>query len=152
MWDLISKIIPTPVIVGLLVWGLISAIFLQPLVEERQANITYIPQCKAGKLPQVALRQTPRNKTPDDETETVQPPMAVQIVSELRNIFKRDDEAYTTLRYANMDSCSCSVGVAYERSFWPSLGNVMSFGLFEPRSIKFLEVRVAQIKASGICG
>lgn len=154
MWELISKLIPAPVIMGLLIWGLICAIFLQPKIEQRRADLTYVPMCEAGHLPHV--RSAPQTTQPTDglaENSDPQTPVGLQIATELRNIFRNDNEdTYVDLRYGSVDACRCSVGVAYDRRFWPSLANVMLLGWYQPRSIAHFEVEVAKIKSSGICG
>lgn len=151
MWDLLSKLIPVPVIAGILIWGLVCTIFLQPVIEQRRADISYIPMCKSGKLPVTKLSGS---QQPEGEVSaSIEKPLGLQIASELRGLLRDEDErTYAAIRYSGEDSCSCAVNVAYERHFWSSLSNIMLLGFYTPRTIAHFEVAVSKVKSSGICG
>lgn len=153
MWELLAKIFPPQLIVGTLIYALVCAIWLQPLIEGRMANITYIPQCEAGELPDVgapARLSNPADALPD--TPDAQTPATVLILRELRGVFSSDAAIYAPARYGSGEECACAVGTAFERSFWRSLAHVMTLRVYTPLVIEHFDIRVAQVRASGLCG
>jgi hypothetical protein len=153
MLDIIAKIIPPPLLLGLLLYGLVCFVWLQPVTEERMA-VAYVAQCEAGTLPDIKVpRQEPQSQREGDVSlPAVELPLSLQIISELKNIF-RDDAASVALPYESGGSaCSCAVAHAFDRVFWPSLFYVASLKTYLPRPIQHFDQYVGRELGSGTCG
>lgn len=154
MWELISRL-PAPILLSVFAWGAVCLIWLQPLVETRKAQTTYVPMCRAGHLPKISNADTGQdlsNTETDKQEQSTQTPFGAQFTSELRSIFRDENEHdYRQHQYAGTDTCTCAVDFAYQQNMWPSLVSVMLFDKYQPRSIAQFEVSVAIAKSSGVC-
>lgn len=153
MADLISKLIPAPLLLALLIWGIIAAAFLMPTIETRRAENLYIPMCQRGELPDIKPRQEQANNQSGEAQTTQDKPLGQQITSGLRGLFNDENAAlYDRIHYQNEDACTCAVYAAYERNFWQSLANVMTFDFYKSAKIKRFDIEIALAKSSNICG
>lgn len=152
MWEIIAKLIPPPLLLGLLLYALICFLWLQPLNEERMA-VAFIKQCEAGDLPAIARSKPAPEKAAGDSLSSpaMEIPLSLQIIAELKSIV-RDETAAVALPYeASGSACSCAVSRAFDRVFWPSLAHTMSVRTYTPRPIRYFDQYVAREMASGLC-
>ena len=151
MLELISRLIPPPLLLGLLIWGLICAIWLQPAVEKRQAA-QYVAQCEAGDLPKLPSPKTVSDEAPsssDPLPETpVAVPLSVQIVSELRGMLREERSAVPLPYQAGGSECEIAVDAALTRLFWQNLFHVMSLRQYTPRPLQHVDQYVAREMAA----
>lgn len=153
MWEILAKIIPPPLLLGLLVYALVCFFWLQPTAEERMAG-AYIAQCEAGHLPVIA-KPTPaptiRKEADGDVLPSVDVPVSVQVLKELRSLLQ-DEVSDVALPYETAGSaCGCAVSRSFDRVFWPHYLHVASLGSYTPRSIRHLDQYVAREMAAGSC-
>lgn len=161
MWDFIFKYVPPPLALGLILYSLVTFLWLQPLIERRMADLIYIPQCEVGDLPAVSApppSPVSQGPMPDGSTIPLPPappvelPLGVQIIAELKGLFRDDTNPFSVPPGATGSPCGCSVAIAFDRTFWRSHIHVMSLRTYTPRAVAHFDERIAQVLASGLCG
>ncbi|WP_127599590.1 hypothetical protein [Nitratireductor alexandrii] len=164
MWDTLFKLLPPPVLLGLVIYSAVTFLWLQPLIERRMADLIYIPQCERGDLPKIVSRRPDpappviQGPLPDGSVipmppaPPVEPPLGVQIISGLKDLLRGDDNPYSVPAGAAGSICGCSVALAFDSVFWRSHIHVMSLRTYTPRAIRHFDERVAQARATGLCG
>ena len=160
MWEVLSKIVPPPVLAGFLIYTAVTAIWLQPIVETRISEIKLIPACKADRLPKVAaIPPMPENRVEGEIVNGVQRevsgslPLGIQIMMGLKGMMGSDYDPYGKyVRRSGGDACLCSVSLAFDTVYWKHLGHVMTLRFYTPYAIKHLDERVSANLASGHCG
>lgn len=153
MWEIILKLIPPPLLLGLLIYGAIVLFWLQPVAEERMA-VPYIAQCEAGNLPKIRVPKPMPKKEPETGEAEIAPmvelPLSVQVIREFKSLL--GDEEKVALPYEEGGSdCACAVSRAFDQVFWPSFFHVASVRTYTPRAIQHFDQYVARETASGIC-
>lgn len=163
MFDFLpTKILPPALLGGVLIYGLVCLVWLQPLVESRLAELTYIPQCETDLHKAEAAAPVPDNPRRRElellidmyeKTNLDQLPF----VSEALEFAKRELAAMQpkrlrTSRIELNGICSCSVDKVFADHHLKMTLAVASLRTHVPAFLKSMNRNVLAIAASGTCG
>lgn len=166
MFDtLINRLFPTAMAGGLVIYAVVTLIWLQPLVESRMAEKFLVPACEAGL--QISERSTPEPVNPRrTELETYIRVMEASGMDQIPGMqilmqqVRAELRALKTSRrsFSNIErntTCGCAVNRAYEAINFPQmLLHVASARTYNPTQVqrRTLEQSTLQYALSGQCG
>jgi len=162
MLDLPTRLFPPALLGSLVVYGAVTFVWLQPIVENRLAEKHLIPQCEANL--QHAEDSTP---VPDDpkrrELEMVirmyegtglgQIPMMGGMIDELKRQLQNMQPS--RLRISKIDRsniCGCAVDNALEKLGLQMTLHVTSLRTHTPNALKSIDQSILAIAGQGTCG
>ncbi len=163
MFDFLpTKIIPPALLGGIVVYGLICIVWLQPLVEARMAELVYIPQCEANLHRVEAQRREPvdrRKQELDFVLEMFKGTGLEQIpmVSQGLEVARRQIEATSpkrlrTSRIERNNVCACAVDQVFGDNHLKMTLSVASLRTHIPAFLKSMHRNVGSVAASRTCG
>jgi hypothetical protein len=164
MFDTIFKIVPPSLLFSGALYAGVCALWLQPLVEQRLADRTYVPQCEAGVLhartehqdqiqQERESKQSAINLYKDLLGDLGELPGVERITEMVEDLAGASlPELPTSRAIASSSPCSCAVGAAFEAIKLPMLLHVMSARTYQPAALQSLPHAVSGIATSGQCG
>lgn len=163
MFDLFpTKIFPPALLGGITLYGLITMLWLQPLVEGRMAELKYIPQCEAS-LQKAEASTPPPDNPRRRELEMVlrmyegtglsQLPYVREIIEMARQELTRlQSKQFRTSSIDRTSLCACAVDTVFENNHLRMTLHVASLRTHVPKALKSMNRSVMAIAASGQCG
>jgi len=157
-----AKIFPPALLGGIVTYGLIVMLWLQPLVESRMAIKTFIPQCETN------LNKIEVTKPAPNNSKRLQFQMMMEMfkgsglnkipmISQSLEVAKRQLQAIQPKQYRSSliertSVCSCSVDKAFAEYQLRMTLHVASLRTHVPNALKSMNQTVLNIAASGQCG
>ncbi|RDJ21077.1 hypothetical protein DWF00_07610 [Bosea caraganae] len=145
MFDFPFKALPAPLLAGLLFYAAICALWLQPLVERRMAEKTFIPQCEARSIAVQAERrqevdsEARRKKSILDQfarSPLAQLPFMKETLDIAEAEIAKSVPKIPRLRAVDHSSrCACAVTTAFDAIRFPMLLHVMSARVYAPAQL-----------------
>ena len=161
MFDEMLKALPAPLLGGAILYGLLSALWLQPLVERRMATKIYIPQCEASSAKAHAEQQqqtrseTRRRKLLVEQlarSPLGQMPFAKEAIEIAEAEIERSIPKIPSLRTIDHTSrCTCAVTMAFDAIKYPMLFHVMSARTYAPPQLETMSAAVDGFFNAGAC-
>lgn len=162
MFDLPFKLFPPALLAGLLLYAGITALWLQPLVQDRLAARHLIPRCEAGLIAarsQEATRQQEekhrRNRALDlyRNSPLGQLPFARDALDQVEQLMRDSVPALPVSTPIDHSSrCACAVTSAFEAMRIPMLRHVMSLRSYRPAELDALPLRIGEFLGTAGCG
>lgn len=162
MFDIPTRLFPPALLGGLIVYGAIILLWLQPIIEERLAEKHLIPQCKANLEHTENTTPIPTNPKRRElemvlRTYEASPFAQLPYVREMIINAKRmlRDMEPTRPRISNIDRsniCGCSVDNALEALGPKMTLHVASLRTHTPNALKSIDQNILSIAAQGKCG
>lgn len=163
MFDLPFKLLPPGLVFGGALYAGVCALWLQPLVESRLAEKTYILRCEealyaaAAESADQAQRERDRVNAVLGAYRELMGPLAalpgMERVSEMTDdlMERQRPDLPRASRIDQSSHCGCAVASAFEANTLPMLWHVMSLRTYEPAILSRFDQAVAQ-ELSGRCG
>nr|WP_306266998.1 hypothetical protein [Pararhizobium sp. IMCC3301] len=163
MFDFLpTKIIPPALLGSMLLYGLICMLWLQPLVESRMAELTYVPQCEANL--KNAEASTPLPDNPRQRELELLIRMYEQsglerlpYVREIIQIARTEMEQLKPKRFRSSHIqingiCACAVENIFAENHLKMALSVASLRTHIPAFLKSMDRNLLSVAASGTCG